>query len=62
MSDRIGTIVGYQTYKKFALRYKISLSEVVNGKRRKKNIGLLGSEIKEYEKKNKNTVKNGLYY
>jgi len=60
MSERIETIVAYETYKQFAKKYKISLSEVVDGKRRKKNTLLLSNQIKEFEKKNK--VKDGLYY
>ena len=58
--DRIESVVSNETYKKFAKLYKISQSELVDGKRRKKNILLLRSQIKEYEKKNK--VKDGLYF
>ena len=58
--DRIESVVSNETYKKFAKLYKISQSELVDGKRRKKNILLLRSQIKEYEKNNK--VKDGLYF
>ena len=56
MSERIQTVVGYETYKRFATKYGILLH--VNGK--KKTISVLRREIKKFEKNNK--IKDGLYY
>ena len=53
-------LVSNQTYLAFCKKYKIKVTEVVNGKRRKKNILELRSEIKQYEKTN--GVTDGLYY
>ena len=60
MSDKIKTIVGYETYKKFAKKYDISPSSTSDGNRKKKTIIVLRNEIKKFEKKKK--IKNGLYY
>ena len=52
--------VSNQTYIFFAKKHKISLSEVIGGKRRQKSISELKDQIKTFEKINK--VKDGLYY
>ena len=60
MSDRIETVVSNESYRLFCKKYDIKLSVVVHGKRRKKNILELRSEIKQYEKTNR--ITDGLYY
>ena len=53
------TVVSYDTYKKFAKRYRIRLTKDVNGRRSKKNIKELSKDIKRYEQSH--GVKKGLY-
>ena len=52
--------IGYTTYKEYAKRYKIPLSYLCdNGKRYKKSMSELSTEIYEFE--TRNNLK-GLYY
>ena len=47
-------------YIQYSKLYKIPSSEVVVGKRRKKSMLFLRSQIKQYEKNN--NIQNGLYF
>ena len=58
--DRIGTLVSNATYFAFCKKYGIKKTEVINGKRKRKDILQLRNEIKTYEKTNR--VTDGLYY
>lgn len=45
--------LSYATYKKFAKRYGIRLTNDIGGKRVRKNMRLLSDEIRTHEEKNK---------
>ena len=45
--------ISYMTYKKFAKRYGIRLTNTIGGKRVRKNMRLLSDEIRTHEEKNK---------
>ena len=53
--------IGYETYKQFMKLYKLKLSVVVDGKRRKKTMKEMSKEIYNYENNNDDLL-IGLYF
>ena len=51
--------VSYQTYRQYAKNYKINITYVIDGKRKRKSIKMLQKEIRDYETTHK--VRSGLY-
>ena len=49
------------TYKLFMKKYKLKLSKIVSGKRKRKTMKEMSKEIYDYETNNE-SVKIGLYY
>ena len=53
------TAVSYQTYQQYAKKYKINVTYICDGKRKRKSFEMLQKEIRDYETTNK--VRSGLY-
>jgi len=53
--------IAYETYKIYMKKYKLKLSVVIDGKRRKKTMKQMSYEIYNHETYNE-SIKKGLYY